>query len=133
MRCGGGSYRYKRRPAKRRLALNPSIDIMTYDETLESKEIVHPSPWISCRSFPLGVQPIEDRNVQIRSLKRLQPLVSCICPMRCLLTPLKKLSLYQKDFFDKSLEEKMKVEWRSFVGKRGIIMKGISSHLILAT
>jgi hypothetical protein len=29
-----------------------------------------------------------------------------------------------KEFFGKTLSEKMKVEWESFVGKRGFVMKG---------
>jgi isopenicillin N synthase-like dioxygenase len=32
-----------------------------------------------------------------------------------------------KEFFAKSLDEKMKVEWESFAGKRGFIMKGTLS------
>jgi isopenicillin N synthase-like dioxygenase len=29
-----------------------------------------------------------------------------------------------KEFFAKPLEEKMKIEWESFVGKRGFVVKG---------
>src|SRR5271170_7617355 len=32
-----------------------------------------------------------------------------------------------KEFFAKTVEEKMKVEWESFIGKRGFVMKGFST------
>lgn len=103
---------------------------MTYDETLQSKEII--IPVVDFLSFTSG-SPADRQKCADKILEAFTTVGFVYLSNALPLDTIEKAFSLSKDFFDKSLEEKMKVEWESFVGKRGFVMKGISSHLILAT
>ena len=46
------------------------------------------------------------------------------------LETIEKAFSLSKECFAESLEEKSKVEWKSFGGKRGFVVKGISAQII---
>jgi len=97
---------------------------MTYSDSLDSKEIV--IPVVDFSTFASG-DPISRRECANKILEAFTTVgfvyLSNALPTETIDTA---FSL-SKEFFAKPVEEKLKVEWESFVGKRGFVVKGLFS------
>jgi len=103
---------------------------MTYTDSLDSKEIV--IPVVDFSTFASG-DPISRRECANKILEAFTTVgfvyLSNALPIETIDTA---FSL-SKEFFAKPVEDKMKVEWESFVGKRGFVVKGLFSVRVFAS
>ena len=95
---------------------------MTYEESLQSKEIA--IPVVDFSSFTAGT-PADRQKCAEKILEAFTTVGFVYLSNALPLETIDKAFSLSKEFFAKSMEEKMKVEWESFVGKRGFVTKGI--------
>jgi isopenicillin N synthase-like dioxygenase len=93
---------------------------MTWQD-LESKEIT--IPVVDFSAFTSG-NAIERQKCAKQILDAFTTVGFVYLSNALPLETIDKAFSLSKEFFAKSVEEKMKVEWESFLGKRGFVVKG---------
>ena len=94
---------------------------MTYSEDLQSKEIS--IPVVDFSSFTKG-DPIARQECANKILEAFTTVGFVYLSNALPADTIDTAFSLSKEFFAKPQEEKMKVEWESFVGKRGFVVKG---------
>jgi isopenicillin N synthase-like dioxygenase len=98
---------------------------MTYEESLKSKDIV--VPVVDFSSFTSGI-PLDRQKCAEKILEAFTTVGFVYLSNALPLETIDKAFTLSKEFFAKPAEEKLKVEWESFIGKRGFVVKGSPSQ-----